>query len=256
MELLEKIRFNRITNAYYKEYKKGDSYKVTDRKWHGYVWCSYGTCTFKQGSNEFTIDDYHMLLIPKHADYEVVVNSNCCLTVLDFELDSKHFMDIQMYPMEENKTFYNNYKKVERLYENDSGTAELMKLSILYDLTAFINRSELGDNKYQLLKKAEKFMVDNLTDAELNMPRLAKECGISEAYFRRLFKEKYAVSPYEYVENLRIKKAKELLATNMSVQKIAEECGYGSIYAFSRAFKNNVGISPRQYKVKYAIITE
>lgn len=256
MDLLENIRFNKVTGTRFEEYHKGDTFNVTNRSSYGYVWCYGGSAIYIQDNKNFLIDDFHVLLVPKNSSYEVRIEQDSRIATLDFEINSKDFDEIKVYKIEENNTFYNNYQRVERLYGNDTGTAELLKLSVLYDLTAYINRSQHENNKYQLLKKAEKYIDNNLTDADLNMPRLAKECGISEAYFRRLFKEKYSVSPYEYVENLRINKAKELLASNKPIQEIAISCGYGSIYAFSRAFKNNVGISPRDFKIKYAIITE
>ena len=69
------------------------------------------------------------------------------------------------------------------------------------------------------------------------------------------FKEKYGISPSEYVAELRISKAKELLLNeDINISEIAQECGFSSLYSFSRAFKENVGISPIKFRKIYTIV--
>jgi AraC-like DNA-binding protein len=52
----------------------------------------------------------------------------------------------------------------------------------------------------------------------------------------------------------RIEKAKEmLLYESYSIGEIAENCGFASIYAFSRAFKNIIGVAPSDFKKKYIV---
>lgn len=76
-----------------------------------------------------------------------------------------------------------------------------------------------------------------------------KDLNISLCWFTRIFKEKYTVSPRTYITNLRIIRAKELLATtSYSIGKIAELTGHDNQLYFSRIFKNNVGVTPSQFR--------
>ena len=54
---------------------------------------------------------------------------------------------------------------------------------------------------------------------------------------------------------MRMHRAKELLISdeNLNIGEIAIECGYDSVYAFSRAFKNMVGMSPNKFRKIYTV---
>ncbi len=87
--------------------------------------------------------------------------------------------------------------------------------------------------------------------ANISNDSLAALTGLSTAYFRQLFKEAYGTSPIEYVKQLKIKKAKEMLRGDFgSITDIATSLGYMSIYDFSRDFKKHTGVSPSIYASK------
>jgi len=74
---------------------------------------------------------------------------------------------------------------------------------------------------------------------------------MSESYFRRKFTESYGVSPKKYLCNIRIAMAKRMLIEGLkNVSEISEQCGFASIYHFSRAFKLNVGETPKEFSKK------
>ena len=80
----------------------------------------------------------------------------------------------------------------------------------------------------------------------------SEACGVSESYFKRLFKEQFGVPPKKYVVQLRINHACELLRTERySVTQIATICGFSDIYFFSRQFKEYMGVSPTVFVKKY-----
>jgi transcriptional regulator GlxA family with amidase domain len=75
---------------------------------------------------------------------------------------------------------------------------------------------------------------------------------VSPATFYRSFKKILKKSPMEYIINLRINHAAELiLERNMAIANIAEYVGYSSLALFNRHFKSIKKISPREYRLKY-----
>ena len=77
----------------------------------------------------------------------------------------------------------------------------------------------------------------------------AEEFQISEGYLSYVFKEQSDINFADYLEQIRIKRAQELLKTgNNTVANVAELVGYNSVQVFRRAFKRVTGISPRDMK--------
>lgn len=100
----------------------------------------------------------------------------------------------------------------------------------------------------KVLQPAIDYMTLNLADATISNQDLATLCNVSVVYFRKLFDRLYGVSPIKYLRMLRIEKAKELLVSDyLSISDIASMTGFNTIFTFSRAFKNEVGLSPKNY---------
>lgn len=80
--------------------------------------------------------------------------------------------------------------------------------------------------------------INNEYHREIKLNDLAEMIYLSPVYFCSIFKEKYGVSPIQYLQNIRLEKAKKLLCnTNESITKIAEKVGFQSVHYFSRFFK-------------------
>ena len=100
-----------------------------------------------------------------------------------------------------------------------------------------------------LILPAVERMRSEFNESELSVTELAAECGISEAYFRRIFLNRYGISPKEYIINMRMNYAKQLLATGeLPISNVATLCGYAEPTHFSREFSRRVGIAPNKYK--------
>lgn len=96
-----------------------------------------------------------------------------------------------------------------------------------------------------IVKMEEEFQMGNNVDIAF----LAEQCNMSQTYFRRLFGDLYGVSPKQYVLSARMRWAKKMLKnTEDSITAIAKNCGYDSVYYFSRAFRIHEGVSPSEYR--------
>ena len=98
------------------------------------------------------------------------------------------------------------------------------------------------------MKRAKRFIEQNFLD-EAAVRGYHESIGMSDSWFRRLFREKYGVAPMSYRLQLLNERACRLLQnTNLSVKEIAFQLGYESQNYFSRTFKKAQGVSPAHYR--------
>ena len=84
---------------------------------------------------------------------------------------------------------------------------------------------------------------------EITIEDIAGVCGLNRTYFGKIFKEALGKTPQEFLLNYRMLKAAELLKlTSLSIGDVGLAVGYANQMHFSRAFKNNYGISPREWR--------
>jgi AraC-like DNA-binding protein len=78
---------------------------------------------------------------------------------------------------------------------------------------------------------------------------LASKVNMAANSFARLFKDNTGITPQQYLSRLRIDKACEMLHhTHLSIDKIAEQCGFSDRYHFSKVFSKVLGVSPGFYR--------
>lgn len=136
--------------------------------------------------------------------------------------------------------------------------ADVLKRSLLCQILVQTNRyyhayyhlppfeaSMMPQTIYNLLQ----YIYENYSQ-ELTLTDLADNAYLSTHYLCRLFKQVMGVSPMEYVRNLKLTKAKDLLIKGNSVMSTCEMVGYNNLSNFSRQFKAQIGISPQQYAIQ------
>ena len=85
---------------------------------------------------------------------------------------------------------------------------------------------------------------------EVSLDELAAEACLSKYHFLRLFRTAYGLSPYQYIQHLRIEKARILLADSaLPVTDIAGLLGFDNSQSFSRLFFQKTGLYPTQYRL-------
>lgn len=106
------------------------------------------------------------------------------------------------------------------------------------------NRSEDKNSGEQILLT---YINDNLRDVNLTM--LADAIGMNPNYLSQYFKKHFGISFIDYITQLKIDKAKDMLIhTNLTCKAIGEELGYHDPNVFTRVFKKNESQTPNEYR--------
>jgi AraC family transcriptional regulator len=83
----------------------------------------------------------------------------------------------------------------------------------------------------------------------LTLSKLAAITGLSVFHFAHSFRKDFGVSPYQFLQDLRVGRAKELLCrTSVDQKEISRQLGFASASHFVRVFKANTGETPGQYR--------
>ena len=125
----------------------------------------------------------------------------------------------------------------------------------LYLFLDYLLRSTADEQLEHGSKLREFYIHEALTYIEHNFQNeitiedIAGVCGLNRTYFGKIFKEALGKTPQEFLLNYRMLKAAELLKlTSLSIGDVGLAVGYANQMHFSRAFKNNYGISPREWR--------
>jgi len=100
---------------------------------------------------------------------------------------------------------------------------------------------------YRRVVKA-KLHIDKAYASNLDLSSIAGEACFSKFHFSRLFKVIYGKTPHQYLTDVRINRAKELLAAEATVAGACFSVGFDSISSFTGLFRRRVGLTPAAFQ--------
>lgn len=124
------------------------------------------------------------------------------------------------------------------------------ELSILLDrLLITLARRVAGSNVRDLMLKRSIMFINQNYNLNISIPELAKIENLSVSRYNTLFNKVTGISPVQYITNMRLTSACDLLVnTDLPIKQIAQMVGYTDAHFFSRIFKAKIGISPAVYR--------
>lgn len=97
--------------------------------------------------------------------------------------------------------------------------------------------------------RAARYLYRNVGNPETSLASLAAHAGLSQTHLVRLFRREYQTSPMRFLLEQRMSKARRLLEhADFKIAEIAELVGFSSPEFFSRTFRAEHGMSPREYR--------
>ena len=111
----------------------------------------------------------------------------------------------------------------------------------------------LGDESHSPVIRVLQDMERNI-ETPLSAQHLAKRAGVSVRALNRVLHAKIGESPMRYYRKIRLQAARNaLFYSDVPIQEIAASCGFASPEVFSRTFKEHFGLSPREFRRRFAI---
>ncbi len=243
--MLNSMVITKIVGVFTVNSPKGRAETVQNRRSFGISLCYGGQITYYQNGNVVVSDRNHLLLLPQGKSYAIHGDEDGLFPVINVRCAGNFTLEAPTaFPLHHPETYLRDYERLRELYLLRGNQARCM--SLVYGILG--GAAAESETSNPVLRRALEELEQHYADPTLTNEALAAHCHLSEVYFRRLFKEAYHTTPKQYILELRLRKARQLLAEGrLSVGEIAEQCGFSSVYHFSRAFRQAVGCTPTAY---------
>ena len=227
--------------------EKGVNRIMKDRSSFALGFCRSGKLTYVHKIDKYVSERATAVIIPKGKTYSLHCDESGEFPLINFQCTGFAPSTFTVIPLSDPAAYLSLFDRVVSAWQN--GRNEFGCLSVIYEILSALSR-ERGDDKTSVaIKPALDYLAENFCSSDLTCAYLARLCFLSEAYFRRLFGERFGTSPAKYIKSLRLCKAKNMLSsTAESVTQIAEKSGYSSVYYFCQDFKTETGETPTGYR--------
>ena len=131
-------------------------------------------------------------------------------------------------------------------FENEEYVTTLINAFVSH----ILQNIETSDELSLAVKKVINEITENFSDCNINLGQFLKQSGYAEDYIRSQFKKMTGKTPTKFLNEIRVSHAcflADIYKNALSLNAIAEKCGYTDNLYFSRCFKKIKGMSPREY---------
>ena len=151
-----------------------------------------------------------------------------------------------------NKEFASEAEKIHNKMQRQQSVRELQaNLRELLDKSIGV-RDSVSARKYSdIIKTAQDMIMQNYMQEDISLNSVAEIVDMSPSYFSSVFSKEVGKTFVEYLTEIRMDKAKELLmCTSMKTSDIGHKVGYKDSHYFSFIFKKKQGCSPKEYRAR------
>lgn len=243
MDKLKKIIVTDITEVLMISSPKGRFEKIHNRGCYGVSFCIDGQITYTHNGKKFVSDNKHAIILPQGQSYTLYGDKKGLFPVINFTCQEPLCDTFMVLPVQDNESFIMDCDQMKALFLFDGNHSKIMSIfyNMLHRLSSY---GAIGNT----LTTAIKYIESNYQNPALTNQMLANECKISEVYLRKLFVEQLQTTPKQFILDIRMQKAKQLLTEGvLKISTIADHCGVSNPYHFCRLFKQKTGITPTEY---------
>lgn len=231
--------------------RDGMDHKSDPRTYTALSMRTKGKAEFVSNNEVFHINQGDILLIPPEPEY-LQKSEGEELYAIHFITDRAVPAAFKKFTPQNPEYFRLKFEELHSVWTKKQPGYKYESKSILYKILAKIEKeqaeAELMASNDKIIDAFE-HIHSHFADRTLSIESLASLCGMSDTYFRKLFVERFSVTPLKYINRLKLNYAKELLLSDYyTVEEIAEKCGFNNINYFSLFIKKETGLSPTALK--------
>lgn len=220
------------------------------RNFHAISFRILGDAEFIHNQNVSTATNGDIVFVPSYYQYTHNTGKEH-LFVIHFLSEDKLPDKIKIFSPENTAYYKRAFEEFHSKWSKKQTGYKYECNSIFYKILMHIERdleAQESHGRQDKIAEAIDYIHEHFTDLELSVHDLAKLCGMSDTYFRKLFLKHYGVSPHKFINNLKLQYAIELLNSGYyTVSEVAQRCGFDNVYYFSTFIKKETQKTPLQF---------
>lgn len=237
------------------------------------VYVKRGYADFETSEETVSLSSHSIVIIKPHQIHKFTVTSHSCeFMVLEFMIDISENLpsniaeiadiinELQQRPHMvltpgPKNAVLNALKRIIWARQNREKWDDFLGYLLLMELLIYISREILSSSGFSgekgindAMMRARDYILENY-DSHIALNELANHVYLSESYLSHCFKARFGISPKNFILQVRINRAKELLSTtDMKINDIALKVGFLSQQRFNDAFKRLENLTPLNYR--------
>lgn len=245
-----------IGNIYVLIHKsEGDNfcYECPGRQWDGFVAITAGICTFwNENALQYTLNKGDIVFLRRGERYTIKAEKPCAYYTSAFDFSKTSEETLSMLPKVwscgglQMKHIGQMTEKWQRMSPDSHMFCKIQLLQLYYDI---LQTRMATDSLYEDdgINRAIEFIHANFK-RNFQSAEIAAHCSLSESYLRKKFSDITGMTIWKYRDELRIRMAKELLASGLfSVKETAYELGFCDVYYFTKFFLKHTNVTPGRF---------
>ena len=205
-----------------------------------------GSAVIGCNGKEHTVNPTDVLYMPQGLGYTAEYT--------DTEMIVFHFVtanndkNAEVYSLNNSEEVYKLFLQARALWKGKEPAYHLYCLSLLYRVLGIIAEKETKKAMPAHFLKAVSVINTEFKNNALSVDEVCKKAGISATVFRALFKHHYDKSPVQYITELRLEYARNLISGGATVESAAYDSGFNDAKYFARVVKKHFNCTPRELK--------
>lgn len=222
------------------------TFQVAPREYSALAFRIHGTTAITAGGRQYTLRPNEILYMPQALAYTA--------QYVDTEMLVIHFITAgndpapEVYGADRSGRLYDAFRQAHTLWQTKDQGYGVDTIAQLYHIFGLLCHREARRNLPANFLTAVDYIHTNFKDPDLSAATICQSAGIGQTNFRLLFQKHYQKTPVEYITDLRLEWARNLIASGMPVEQAAAESGFNDPKYFARTVKKHYGCTPRQWK--------
>lgn len=208
-----------------------------------------GDGVLSSGAHEVKTAAGNLLFVPQDVDYSATY-SETEIYVIHFVCEQGAFRAIENVALSNPDAVLPLFRRALTAWQSKQAGYRMEILALLFEILVIARRQSIdtvGENR--AFERALSILQAEYTDGALSIADVCARAGISDSYFRRQCKQRFSMSPVQYLTELRLTHAEHLLRfPSYSIETVALQSGFCDPKYFARVVRRVRGCAPSELR--------